>query len=791
MKRIYFIIICILLFLQFHNISVAQISKSISKYTISGFVREKNSKETLPYANVFITKLGFGTVTNAYGFYSLTFSAIDSVIVRASFLGYENSYWILLKEGNTTLNHDFELIEKTVLLNETVVESSKEEIAENQQMSTLKLSLRQAKQIPALMGEKDLLKIFQLMPGIQKATEGTAGLYVRGGGADQNLILLDDATVYNTSHLFGFFSVFNGDAIKNMELYKGGFPARYGGRISSVLEVQMKDGNKQALHGEATLGLVSAKVMLEGPIKKDKSSFLFSARRTYFDILTKPSFAGGNATYYFYDLNLKLNHEFGIKDKIYLSSYLGKDSGSLTERSATAITEGGLNWQNITTTLRWNHLFSQKIFMNTAFVYSDYQYEVYDQQSVQNSEYNLNYSSGIKSLGLKVDLDYVLKPTHLLKMGVILTDNKFTPSAITRNETKINTNTQISQSIVAQEFGLYVDDNLQFGKLKLNIGLRFSGFNVGTKTYTQIEPRFASTVILSKKWGLKTSYARMTQFVHLLSNSGTGLPTDLWVPTTEKIQPQRGQQVAIGIYKDLTDKGYHVSLEGYYKKTEQIIAYKEGSNALLVNGPVGLIDQQKGASWEDNVTTGQGWAYGTELWIQKKTGRLTGWLGYTLAWAENQFDELNGGQKFWAKYDRRHDISVIGMYQLSSQVTLNGTWVYSSGNVFTLPLSNIQLTTPQLNPASVTTFYNISTLGERNNFRAESYHRMDVGCQFNKQKKWGERTWEISIYNLYAHLNPFLYKTKADIDTKGNVIYSLKKVSLFPILPSISYKIRF
>ncbi len=758
------------------------------KYSLSGFVREKGSRETLSNANVYIEELKTGTSTNNYGFFSLTVAKLDSITLKISYSGYETLIKRISTKDLQNSSLIFELSEKTVLLDETIVKQEENEQHENSQMSTLKLSIKQAKLVPALLGERDLLKVFQLMPGIQKATEGTAGLYVRGGSADQNLILLDEATVYNASHLFGIFSIFNGDAIKSMELLKAGFPARYGGRVSSVVDVQMKDGNKQAFHGEATLGLISAKVMLEGPIKKDKSSFLFSGRRTYFDLFTSPAFGGGTATYYFYDLNLKLNYEFSVKDKVYLSSYLGKDNGSLTESSTISTSKGALIWQNITSTFRWNHLFSQRLFLNSSFIFSDYHYTVSDEQTnTQGVPYQLKYSSGISDFGLKLDLDYVLSPNNMLKMGVTATNHRFNPNTVSEQSTDINQTTQAD--IKFQEMGVYLEENCKIGKVSLNLGLRGSIFGVNGKTYTYLEPRISSVFPLKNNMSIKVSYTQMNQFVHLLSNSGTGLPTDLWVPSTEKIAPQQSQQIALGLYKDL--EKLSVSIEGYYKYTNHIIAYKEGTNSLLLNGPAGLIDERKNTTWEDNVTTGQGWAYGTELFLQKKTGKLTGWVGYTLSWTQHQFDELNKGERFWAKYDRRHDVSIVGLYQLSKNITLTGTWVYSSGNLFTLPLSRIQLITPELNPATSTTFYNTVTYGERNNFRAEAYHRMDVGCQFNKQKKWGERTWEISVYNLYAHLNPFIYKTVTTIDSQGNLTNNLKKVALFPIIPSVSYKIKF
>lgn len=765
--------------------------RSFTKYSISGFVKEMGSQEALPGAVVFIKELNIGTVSNNYGFFSIAIASLDTVTAQVSCIGHE-TLTLRISKGDHLMHvsQDFELSVKSNLLNEVVVNSDYENEVENQQSGVLKLPIEQAKLLPALLGEKDLLKIFQLMPGIQKATEGTAGLYVRGGGADQNLIILDEATVYNASHLFGFYSIFNGDAIKNMDLYKGGFPARFGGRVSSVVDVRMKEGDRQTFHGEATVGLLSTKVMVEGPLKKNRSSFLFSGRRTYLDLLLKPNFNGGAATYYFYDFNLKFNYDFSSKDKIYLSSYTGKDYGLLIQNTNN-FSKQGLNWQNITSTFRWNHLFSQKLFMNTSLIFSNYTYNVSDEETVNNKLYVLNYSSRIRDLSAKIDLDYAASTNQTFKAGFLITHHLFTPSSIVQSTSDTTSDQNTKELIDSNEFGVYLEDEVQMGNFKWNIGTRISGFSVNTKTYMNFEPRLSSVFALPNNWSVKASYTHMTQYVHLLSNSGIGLPTDLWVPTTNRIAPQKGDQVTLGLIKNLPVSKLILSIEVFYKKNNSIIAYKEGSNALLVNGPAGLADEQKNNSWQNRVTIGQGWSRGFELFIQRKQGRLTGWLGYTLSFTQQQFDSLNNGQRFWANYDRRHDISLVGIYRLNGHVNLTGSWVFATGNVYTLPLSTIQLATPQLNPNQQPVVSNATTYGERNNFRAEPYHRMDLGCQFTKKKKHYERIWELSIYNVYGHLNPFLYQVESNIDAQGNVQNTLQKISLFSIIPSLSLKIKF
>ncbi len=767
-----------------------------SRYTVSGYVREKGSGELLIGVSVYVPGTTTGTSTNNYGFYSLTLPAADSVSLAFSFVGYQAQTRSISLRKNTELN--VELASGSVL-QEVVVTGQRERISETPQMSTIEVPIKQIKAIPALLGEKDVLKVLQLMPGVQKGGEGNSGLYVRGGGPDQNLIILDDATVYNAYHLFGFFSLFNGDALKSVELTKGGFPARYGGRLSSVLEMNMKEGNKEKLHGEGGIGIISSRLTLEGPLKKEKSSFLISGRRTYIDALVRPFIPDADGGYYFYDLNAKVNYDFGRKNKLYLSGYFGRDRFFFVEKYDGQKTKAGFNWGNATGTLRWNHLLNEKLFANTSLIFSNYRFKIYERyKDKDGSEFNLDYSSGIRDIGIKQDWDFFPTPNHSIKVGVSSTYHQFTPSALVVKDTDVNEFKREVEAIDVVESGIYAEDTYRpFPNLRLNAGIRFSHYVSGKQQYFRPEPRLALAYSLTNDISLKASYARMNQYVHLLTNTGIGLPTDLWVPSTAKVAPQQSQQVAAGIAKDFLERGLQLTVEGYYKKMDNIIGYREGASFLLIDeGPEGA----RQVSWEDNVTAGQGWSYGAEFLLQKKLGRFSGWVGYTLSWTQLQFDELNFGKKYYARYDRRHDLSVVGIYELSPRITLSGTWVYGTGNAITLPLSDYPSPTHEANyPPNqrqqgswYSATYTVNDYDTKNSFRMASYHRLDLGVQFHKKMKRHERTWEFSVYNAYNRRNPFFYYTASEYDQQRKASRNvLKQITLFPIIPSLSYNFKF
>jgi hypothetical protein len=767
-------------------------AQSIQKFTISGFINEKGSKESLPGVNVYIPKLKVGAVSNNYGFYTLTVPQ-DSVELLVSCIGYQPQLFKYYLGKNTQLDIS---LQKSIDLKEVEVSAEKlEKISDEVQMSKIDLPVEQIKNLPALLGEKDVLKAIQLLPGVQKGSEGSSGIYVRGGGPDQNLIILDDATVYNATHLFGFFSLFNGDALKSVELTKGGFPARYGGRLSSVIEMQMKDGDKEKYHAEVGIGLISSRATIEGPIIKNKASFLVSARRTYIDALAQPFIKskshGVNAGYYFYDLNAKLNYVLNYKNKIYLSGYFGKDKFYVKDKqNSSHKSEAALSWGNATATLRWNHLVNEKIFSNVSLIFTDFLFDIRDKETYSGDFFSLRYYSGIRDYSVKWDVDYAPTPKHFIRIGVLGTYHYFRPSAsVIKSSSMVDFSNKTH--INAYETAVYAEDDFKINeKWRANGGIRLSNFNVKSKSYFNPEPRISLRYLLRPDLSIKASYASMNQYLHLLSNSGFGLPTDLWVPATDRIKPQHSQQIALGLAKDLTIKGadYMVSLEGYYKKSSNIIGYVEGASFLDINP----TQENSEFSYEDIVTSGKAESYGGEFFFQKKFGKLTGWIGYTLSWTWLQFDELNFGKRFPARYDRRHDISVVGIYKVSEKITLSATWVYGTGNAITLPLSSYQVAEQSPHPAAnnydYSNAFTVSDYGEKNSFRMAPYHRFDIAIQFHKIRKKYERTFELGVYNAYNRHNPFYYYTQYDPNTQQT---KLKQVSLFPIIPSISWTWKF
>ncbi|OIN60190.1 TonB-dependent receptor [Arsenicibacter rosenii] len=782
--------------------------------TVSGYVREAGSQEALIGVSIYAsmpdaTNRIVGTTTNTYGFYSITLPAQDTVRLNFSFVGYENESRVTGLRQSQVVNV---LLKPGKTLSEVSVKANRDtRVSDRAQMSQIDIPISQIKKVPTLLGEKDVLKVLQLMPGVQKGSEGQTGIYVRGGGPDQNLIILDDAIVYNANHLFGFFSVFNGDALKSVELTKGGFPARFGGRLSSVIDLNMKEGNKEKLHGEGGIGLISSRLTLEGPIKRKRdstarSSFLVSARRTYLDIVARPlilaSNGGSPAGYYFYDFNAKINYDLGPKDKVYLSGYFGQDRFYSQDKTTNTKTDVNLFWGNSTGTLRWNHQFNEKVFANTSLIFSNYDFQIgVDDESTQadgqKNTFNLRYRSGIRDFALKHDLDYYPNPQHSMRFGVISTYHRFTPSAFVLQDSEVGDNRQVIDAINVLESGIYAEDLWKpTDRWRINAGMRLSHYWHKNAGYIRPEPRLSAAWRLNSSLSLKGSYALMNQYVHLLSNTGVGLPTDLWVPTTDRVKPQQSQQVAFGVAKDLDKSwlgdGISLTVEGYYKTMNNILSYREGASFIVVDQPGSSSETPR---WEDKVTSGKGWSYGAEVLLQKKAGRFSGWLGYTLSWTQWQFPELNSGKTFFPRYDRRHDISVVGIYELNPRITLSGTWVYGTGQALTIPIGQYKaIENGQIGftPSSgitkqLASMLTVNDYGTKNGFRAEPYHRFDLGVQFHKKKKRYERTWEISVYNLYSRRNPFYYRLKTQ--SSGSTV--LQRVSLFPIVPSFSYNFTF
>ena len=779
------------------------------KRTLSGYVMDAASKETLIGATIFDKNSGKGCATNNYGFYTLTLNQ-GEVDLQVSYVGYTQQNRTFDLKENQSLNF---ALETNTTLDEVVVEGTRATVsARSPQMSVVELPVQQIKTIPTLFGEADVLKAIQLLPGVQNGSEGSAGMYVRGGGPDENLLLLDGVPVYNVNHALGFFSVFNPDALKNVTLYKGSFPAHFGGRLSSVVDIRMKEGDMQKYHGNFSIGLISSKFNFEGPIVKDKLSFNLSFRRTYGDLLIKPALWIASAVnpemsklragYNFYDFNGKLNWKISDKDRLYLSFYTGDDNIYFGVRYKDYSTDDiqfndnmgiGWRWGNKVASLRWNHVMSQRLFMDASVNYTQYRHRlsmdmseetVYQQynQTVKD-EFDMAYKSGINDLTAKVDFDYTPLPNHEIRFGGNYTYHMFRPEVQSykmteSSQTAIDT-TMSASNVYAHETALYAEDNMTFGDIfRVNAGLHYSTFTVEGKTYQSVQPRLSASVMLASNLSLKAGYAYMTQYVHLLSNSSLSLPTDLWVPVTKNIVPMNAHQWSLGAFYELP-RLFDISVEGYYKTMDNLLEYKDGASFF------GSSD-----TWENKVSMGRGWAYGVELLVQRSFGKTTGWVGYTWAHSNRQFDRegmtINNGNVFPAKYDRRHDLSITVQHKFSDRFDLSGTWVFSSGNCGTL---GTQIYDGLPNENGFLTQINAL---ERNNFRMPSYHRLDLGVNFHKQKKHGIRTWNISVYNVYNRNNPWVvytdYKWDEATQTEKK---TLMQASIFPIIPSVSYSYKF
>ena len=753
------------------------------KHTISGYVEDASTGERMVGVNVVAKELSLGTTTNTFGFYSITLPN-STFALELSFIGYKkSSKWINLTES---IHLNVALESSSLELNEITL-IGEESIVQRTQSSVINVPVQQIKSMPALLGEVDVLKAIQLLPGVQSGSEGASGFYVRGGGPDQNLILLDGVPVYNASHLFGFFSVFNADAIKNVRLTKGGFPARFGGRLSSVLEIDMKEGNTKEITGEASIGIVASKLTLQGPLVKNKASFIVSARRTYIDLLAKPFIAassdGGSGGYYFYDLNAKINYTISDKDRIYLSMYSGDDRFYSSENSGNNENyDFGLGWGNLTSSLRWNHLFNDRLFSNTTLTFSKYKFNIEASEEVgydnYTDEFEFEYYSGIKDWGFKTDFDYIPSPNHYIKFGVSNTYHTFLPGQLDLYSREqefnelVDTSYIFSSRLYSHDAFVYLEDDIKVNeKLKINAGIHAGLFSIKNTNYHSIQPRLSLRYLLNPNWSFKMSYAEMQQNIHLLTNSNAGLPTDIWVPSTDKVKPQSSKQIAAAIARVFKEGAYEVSLEAYYKTMDQLISYQEGSSFMSFN------------DWQETIETGgQGETYGMELFIQKKKGKTSGWLGYTLSWANRRFDAINFGEWYSFKYDRRHDLSLVVAHKFSDSFDMGLTWVYGTGNAITFPLASYS-------PNQELGYYNdIEYYGERNSTRMAAYHRLDLGMNFHKEKKNGIRTISVALYNAYSRKNPFFVYLS---DSSSNGQRKARQVSLFPIIPSITYNFKF
>ena len=741
------------------------------KITISGYVKDAASKEALIGASVVNANNKTGTSTNQYGFYSLTVPVADTIELLISFQGYKiNAKKVVAKEN---MRIEILLENSGGTLGEVIVSSGKNNHnVQKPQMGVIDVPLRAIKNLPVLMGERDVMKIIQLLPGVQGGQEGTAGFYVRGGNLDQNLVQLDEATVYNPNHLFGLFSTFNVNAINNVQLIKGGFPAEYGGRLSSILNITMKEGNKTKYQTEGGIGLLSTNLTFQGPVKKNKSSFIISARRSHINLLLKAVPTTGTA-YSFYDVNAKINFELGKKDKLLFSFFKGKDNASyINANSLNYATVFG----NSTATLRWNHLFGNKIFANTSLIYNDYHLAL---STSQNNYYSQLYT-GVKDITAKTDLTITPNTKHKIRAGFVFINHALSPASfsarVPRRGNQVTINKDSIKKLYSNEMAFYAGDEFTASqKLSFNYGIRIPVFTAYGKTYSFIEPRITAKISVAANASIKAAYTQMNQFVHLIPNSTAGLPTDIWIPSSKKTKPQTSTQYALGYFQNLKDNAIELSAEFYYKKMNNQALIGEGKQ-LRVNVNIDSL-----------LVYGKGESYGAEFFAKKNTGRLTGWVSYTISKTTQTFSDLNFGKAFPFKYDRRHVLSIAASYQLTKYWTLSAVFVYSSGVAFTVPTGRIST----LNSATIFEG-NYYAYDARNNYRLAAYHRLDLSATNKKTVKLFkhpyEREWSFGLYNAYSRQNPYFVYFQIDALTSKP---TAKQVSLLPIIPGISFNFKF
>lgn len=756
---------------------------SQNRVSISGIISDGESGETLIGASISIPSTGAGTISNEYGYFGINVPVgSDSLELRVSYIGYEEKTIKFLPNNPQQLN--IAMFQPGLTLGEVVVTTNAvRDQLRSTQMSVEQISVLDAKVIPALFGEVDIIKTLQLKPGISSGSEGSTGLFVRGGNIDQNLIVLDEAIVYNADHLFGFFSVFNSDALKDVKVYKGGFPAQYGGRLSSVIDVRLKEGNKNKFTGSGGIGLISSRLTLEGPIQKGKSSFIVSGRRTYVDLITN----GINRSqrdnenfnpipaYNFYDLNLKSNFELTEKDRLFISGYFGRDVFGFNND----LFQFNFNWGNATGTARWNHLFNSRMFSNLTFTYSDYQYNI----SNAVTGFNFNVGSNIRDANLKYDLYYTPGGGHEVRGGITYTYHRFTVGRIQAGSDDGLVSFAAGDDLSGSEFAAYISDDWDVSdKFKLNAGVRLSGFAGNGATYLRPEPRLSALFKATDQISLKASYARMNQYVHLISNAAISLPTDIWYPSTERLKPQVSDQIALGINYEIFP-GWLITNEYWYKWMDNLVDFKD--HARLFANP----------ELELEFAFGDGFAYGMELGLEKTVGKVTGWLGYTLALIRRgNFQDIMGGRYFAPRYDRRHDITAVLIYNFNKRFSITGSFVYGSGDLTWLPTGRglyQDIPGAGLNPV-------FPIFGDRNTFRLPPYHRADLGFVIRFFPSWGENDLTISIYNVYDRRNPYFLYLEPQFSGNGSIEQgsipsriAAKQVSLFPILPSFTWNFKF
>ena len=748
--------------------------------TISGYVEDVTSGERIPGAAFYIPALGTGVISNQYGFYSLSIAS-PTVRFVVSHLAYAPATYDLTIEGDTTLM--VLLTPRVIGMAAVEVVAEGESSVESVQMSVHDVQIKQIETLPVLLGEVDIQKTLQLLPGVQSGLEGTTGLYVRGGRPDQNLTLMDGVPLYNPAHIFGFVSVFNAPAMKRVEFIKGAFPARYGGRLSSVVNYTMKEGNMKEYAGEASIGLVSTRVMAEGPLKKEKASFIVAGRRSYADALAAPFFIDREARpiAYFYDLNAKANAILSPRDRIYLSGFAGQDKFGAVNKDNNGGLRGDVRWHNRLLSLRWNHQLGDRLFANTLVGITNYRLGVHNNQWDESGGVRWSFESTYRTeivdwIG-KLDFEYGHSQRHFVRFGAEGTIHRFNPGTssvrISSSEDGVEESMwSATGKLKSTELALYAEDELLISRrLRASIGLRLSGYLVKGKQYGSVEPRLAVHYRVSETMAAKASWASATQYVHLLNLGALALPSDLWVPSLGSIKPQRGFQAAAGVVRTFSDNMYEVSVEAYLKRISNYLEYKDGAGAL----------ESVVFAWDELVTPGTGEAYGLELFLQKKAGRLTGWLGYTLAKATRTVAALNRGKPYRDSYDRRHDVAVVGQYKLLPRLLASAAWIYGSGYPLWVPIGRYEVRNNEYDYHEDVVHY-----GPINSARSPASHRLDVSMQYRWDRPWGGHAVQLGFYNTYARKNPTVvfYEVENDIIT-------FKKLSLLALVPSLSYQVRF
>lgn len=760
------------------------LSFSQEKFTVSGVVKDAASGETILGAPIAVTEIpGTGVLTNDYGFYSLTLpKGSYSLVVR--YPGYQVITLKVVLDKNQVININLE--NALSELKEIEITATKEnDNVTKSQMGMEKLDIQEVNKLPVLFGEKDILKSIQLMPGVKSAGEGNSGYFVRGGTADQNLILLDEALVYNASHLLGFFSTFNSDAIKDAVLYKGTMPAQYGGRISSVLDIKMNDGNAQQWKVGGGLGLISSRINVEGPIKKNKGSILLTGRRTYADVFLKASNNEdlNSSQLYFYDLNLKANYQVNDKNRLFLSAYDGRDKLGIAETF-------GLDWGNTTATLRWNHIINEKWFSNTSFIYSNYSYNI----GLSTSTLDLDILSRIRDFNLKQEWQFFASPKHSFKAGFNLVHHTITPGEIDANDSSgIDDSGDFQKKYALENAAFIAGESKLTQNINLSYGVRLSTFNLLggdgefynyssegditdtlfynrndiVKTYVVPEPRVSMSYVVNESTSVKAAYTRSSQFLHLISNSNASNPTDLWIPSSQNVKPQIADQVGLGLFKNIRNNQFEFSVETYYKDMQNQIDYRDGAST------------QANELVEGELLYGRGRAYGVEFLVKKKKGKLTGWIGYTLSRTEKQIDGINNDEWYVARQDRTHELTVVGVYDLSERLSLSASWIYYTGNAVTFPSGKYSIDGQ-----------NYLVYTERNGYRMPAYHRLDLSVTlYNKKKENFESNWNFSLYNAYGRENAYFISFRDNDDDPTRT--SAYQTTLFRWVPSVTYNFLF